>query len=395
MKKLLLLFVGMTLILAVTAPIVAQQSDTGGRIYTTPIRIQYPIGDSSTPHGYTPLQMRSAYRYNAIPNQGQGMTIGIVDACDYPTVEADLGVFSTQFGLPACTIANGCLTVISGSNLCSGHTGNWAIEQALDVQWSHSMAPAAKIVLIQASQPDDSLFMGVLQATGAGAKVVSMSWGGGEFSGEQSYDTTYFSQPGVTYFSSTGDGGCGVIYPSTSPNVVAVGGTNLHLLAAGAGVGGPLSSNYGSETAWSGSGGGISAFEAEPTYQMGIQHTGFRTVPDVALDAAPGTGVPVYDSYDGLQWIQVGGTSLSSPVWAAFMAVENSLRVAGHGSTIQQFLPDMYQTIYPSGNYALDFHDITMGSSGGICMAGTGYDYVTGVGTPIANHLANDLLPLP
>jgi hypothetical protein len=77
------------------------------------------------------------------------------------------------------------------------------------------------------------------------------------------------------------------------------------------------------------------------------------------------------------------------------MAIENSLRVAGGGGPIQQFLPDLYQTIYPSGSYATDFHDITTGSSGGICVAGHGYDYVTGVGTPIANHLANDLIHLP
>jgi subtilase family serine protease len=127
---------------------------------------------------------------------------------------------------------------------------------------------------------------------------------------------------------------------------------------------------------------------------MGVQHSGFRSIPDVALNANPSTGVPVYDTYDGYQWAKVGGTSLSSPVWAAFMAIENSLR-GGVGHTMQQFLPNLYQTIYPTGSYALDFHDITAGSSGGVCVAGTGYDYVTGVGTPIANHLANDLIPLP
>ncbi len=395
MKKFLLLFLGITLILAVTAPIVAQESGSGNRIFTTPIRIDYPIGRSSTPSGYTPLQMRAAYKFNSIPNQGQGMTIGIVDACDYPTAEADLGVFSTQFGLPACTIANGCLTVIPQSgSLCSGHSGNWALEQALDVQWAHAMAPAAKIVLVQASQASDVLFNAVDLAVTAGSNVVSMSWGyGGGFSGEQAYDF-HFQVPGVTFFSSTGDSGCLTNYPAESPYVVAVGGTALSLGVGGTAVAGPLGSNYGSEVAWSGSGGGISLYEAEPSWQMGVQHSGFRSIPDVALDAAPSTGVPIYDSYDGYQWIKIGGTSLSSPVWAAFMAIENSLR-GGVGHTIQQFLPDLYQTVYPSGNYGLNFHDITTGSSGGICVAGTGYDYVTGVGTPIANHLANDLLPLP
>ena len=125
---------------------------------------------------------------------------------------------------------------------------------------------------------------------------------------------------------------------------------------------------------------------------MNAQHTGFRTVPDVALDASPSSGVPVYDSYDGFQWVRVGGTSLSSPVWAAFMAIENSLR--GGAGVIQQPLPDLYQ-IYGSGSYAPDFHDVTTGSSGGVCVAGVGYDFVTGIGTPKANHLANDLVALP
>jgi subtilase family serine protease len=392
MNKPLVVLIGALLALVVTIPLCAQQAN-GMHEFRTPIRL-YTDTPANKPSGYTPAQMRAAYQYNRIPNQGQGMIIGIVDACDDPNLESDLGVFSTQFLLPACTTANGCFTKIEQSNLCSGHSGNWALEQSLDVEWAHAMAPAAKIVIVQSSQPDDTLFMAVLQAVSAGASVVSMSWGGGEFSGEQSYDTTYFSQPGVTYFSSTGDGGCGVSYPSSSPNVVAVGGTVLALLFS---IPPPntITSNYGNESAWSGSGGGVSAYEAEPSWQNGVQSTGFRSVPDVALDAAPQTGVPVYDSYDGYDWVRVGGTSLSSPVWAAFMAIENSLRVSKGGSLITMPLPDIYQSIYPSGNYALDFHDVTTGSSGGICIAGVGYDYVTGVGTPIAYHLANDLVPLP
>ena len=123
----------------------------------------------------------------------------------------------------------------------------------------------------------------------------------------------------------------------------------------------------------------------------------FLTVPDVALDASPGTGVPVYDTYYGYQWVQVGGIELVFAGLAAFMAclVTLSVLLAMEIRPSRESSTDMYQTTYPSGNYALDFHDITTGSSGGICVAGTGYDYVTGVGTPIANHLANDLLPLP
>jgi subtilase family serine protease len=387
MKRFVFVSLSMMLILAVTMSAMAQTTTSGEHVFGPPIRIV--AFDSTSPSGIFPAQMKAAYRYNAIPNQGQNIVIGIADACDDPVIEADLGVFSTQFNLPSCTTGNGCFTKISQAGLCSGHQGNWALEQSLDVEWAHAMAPRAKIVLVQSSMPDDTLFMAVLQAVGAGASVVSMSWGGGEFSGEQTYDTTYFSQPGVTYFASTGDSGCGAQYPAASPNVVAVGGTHLVLLTA-APPSTPLGSDYGSETAWSGSGGGISAFETEPAYQMNAQHTGFRTVPDVALDAS--AAVPVYDSYDGLSWVRVIGTSVSSPIWASFMAIENSLR--GGAGPIQQPHADLYQ-VYGSSGYAQNFHDITTGSSGGVCVAGVGYDFVTGIGTPIANVLANSLVPLP
>src|ERR1022692_391356 len=108
MKKLISISIGMMLILAVTMCAVAQTPPTGEHVYRTPIRI---IGEFSTsPHGLTPSQMRAAYRYNAIPNQRQNMVIGLVDACDDPDIEADLGVFSTQFNLPSCTTENLCFT---------------------------------------------------------------------------------------------------------------------------------------------------------------------------------------------------------------------------------------------------------------------------------------------
>jgi subtilase family serine protease len=392
MKQVVFLALGIMLVLA-AAPLIAQQPDTGTHVFRTPIRIAEPRENASSPSGYTPAQMRAAYQYNRIPDQGTNAIIGIVDACSDTTIENDLGVFSTQFHLPQCTTQNGCLTIITQANPCNGHQGNWALEQSLDVEWAHAMAPGAKIVLVQSTDTGDTLFQAVLQAVGAGASVVSMSWGGSEFSGEQDYDTMYFSNPGVTYFAATGDGGCGTIYPSTSPNVVAVGGTTLSLLTSTP-PSTPLGTNYGNESAWSGSGGGISSQEAEPPYQEGVQNTGFRTVPDVASDANPSTGVPVYDSYDGYDWVKVGGTSVATPLWGAFMTVENSYRISQHGGVINDALPDLYQ-IYGSPSYPADFHDITTGSSGGICVAGVGYDYVTGIGSPIAYMLANSLLTLP
>jgi len=391
MKK--VAFLSLSMILAVAIPLIAQEPDTGNHIFRTPIQIVEPHDNASSPSGYTPSQMRAAYAYNRIPNQGGNATIGIVDACSDTTIENDLGVFSTQFHLPQCTTHNGCLTIITQSgSICSGHSGNWALEQSLDVEWAHAMAPGAKIVLVQSLDSGDTLFTAVQQAVAAGASVVSMSWGGSEFSGEQSYDM-YFQASGVSYFAATGDGGCGTIYPSTSPYVVAVGGTTLALLTSTTPPT-PLGNNYGSETAWSGSGGGVSSQEAEPAYQMGVQNTGFRTVPDVAMDANPSTGVPVYDSFDGYNWVKVGGTSVATPLFAAFTGLENSLRIADGGGVIQQILPDLYQ-IYASGSYGSDIHDITMGNSGGICQAKAGYDYVTGIGSPIGYTLANSLVSLP
>src|SRR5271166_6801714 len=122
MTKVLLASLGIMLVLAATVPTLAQQSDTGSPIFTTPIRIKEPRSNANFPSGYTPFQMGAAYQLNSIPNQGQGMTIGIVDACDYPNIESDLGVFSQQFELPACTTRNGCFIKISQSSLCSGHT---------------------------------------------------------------------------------------------------------------------------------------------------------------------------------------------------------------------------------------------------------------------------------
>src|SRR5580704_771856 len=181
MKKLVLHSLGTMLVFGVTMPVRAQAPATAPHVFHPPIVIvQRDINNfASQPSGLTPFQMKSAYGYNAIPNQGQNMVIGIADACDDPNLEADLGVFSSQFHLPACTTQNGCFTKISQNNLCNGHQGNWALEQSLDVEWAHAMAPAAKIVIVQSTDTGDSLFMAVTQAVAAGANVVSMSWAGG------------------------------------------------------------------------------------------------------------------------------------------------------------------------------------------------------------------------
>jgi subtilase family serine protease len=214
------------------------------------------------------------------------------------------------------------------------------------------------------------------------AKVVSMSWGGGEFSSEAFYDY-HFSVAGVTFTASSGDSGNGVGYPAVSPYVVAVGGTTAHPDSLG---------NYSSETAWSGSGGGQSGVEAKPLYQTNFGVSSPRRgVPDVAYDADPNTGFPVYDTvkyYGQAGWFQVGGTSAGAPQWAALFAIANSMRAAYSKPTLSSFNSVQY-ALYNS-TWSVNFHDVTAGANGtcgSVCQAGPGYDFVTGLGSPKADQL--------
>ena len=210
-----------------------------------------------------------------------------------------------------------------------------------------------------------------------GVSAVSNSWSGGEESDETNFDSD-FTHSGVTFLASTGDDGSPAGYPAYSPNVVAVGGTTLNINS---------NNSYGSETAWSGSGGGTSVYESEPTWQEGVQTTGKRTAPDVAMDADPNTGVSVYDSYPNSEgfaepWSTVGGTSVSCPCWSGIIAIINQGRVADGGTALTgatQTLPGLYSL--PSS----DFNPITSGSNGGFSANPSGgYNEVTGLGTPRA-----------
>jgi hypothetical protein len=219
-----------------------------------------------------------------------------------------------------------------------------------------------------------------------GVSVVSMSWGGGEWSSEGSYNnsfTTPSGHIGVTFVASTGDSGSSgnPEFPSVSPNVLAVGGTQLSTDGAG---------NYLGETGWSGSTGGISTSESQPGYQHGVvtQTTTQRAVPDVAYNGSSGSPYAVYDtsSYGG--WIQVYGTSAGAPQWAALVAIADQGRALAGEGTLDggtQTLPAIYQL--PSS----DFHDITSGSNGAYS-AGPGYDLVTGRGSPLANRVVAGLV---
>lgn len=339
---------------------------------------------------FTPSQIRHAYGFDQITNQGAGQVIGIVDAYDDPNVQSDLAVFSKHYNLPACTVANNCFREVYENGRRPAANANWSLEISLDVQWAHAIAPQATILLVETSSNSlTDLIAGVDLAVRNDASVVSMSWMSGEFSAETSLDNHFVSN-GVTFFAASGDSGTGTAYPAASPNVIGVGGTTLTLDAQG---------NYKGETAWSGSGGGISKYEHQPTYQalFGLPDdaAGRRGIPDVAYDGDPSTGYAVYDSVaiNGLTgWLQVGGTSAGSPQWAALMAVTNSMRASERKANFNATNSALYSLA--KTNAAATFHPVTKGTNGTcgtVCDALNGYDYITGIGTPQSNTLISSL----
>ena len=297
---------------------------------------------------------------------GGSTSIAIVDAYDNPGAAKDLAKFSKQFGLPP---ANLRIVFATGSRPL--RDAGWEIEESLDVQWAHAMAPNAKLYLVEAASNSfyDLLTAETVAASlvaNDGGGVVSNSWGGSEFADEAAYDS-FFSYPGVVYFASTGDGP-GVIYPSASPYVIAVGGTTLSR--------NPNTGAYIFESAWNSTGGGLSQFEPIPSFQKGVTKVvgTQRGVPDIAADADPNSGLWVLDSGNG-GWYIVGGTSASSPIWAGIVSAAGT----NSGSSAAE-LTALYKN---RGNKA-DFNDI----KSGVCgpwngnLAQLGYDLCTGIGSP-------------
>jgi hypothetical protein len=331
---------------------------------------------SSGPTGYGPAQFHGAYQlpYSAPAPQ----TIAIVDAYDDPTIESDLAAYNAAYGLPACTTANGCFRKVNQKGEPGPYPkvdGGWALEIALDVETAHAICQNCQILLVEAnSNLFSDLTAAVNQAASIGADEISNSYGGPEYAGEvadHSYD-----HPGVALTASAGDDGYAAEYPASSPYVVAVGGTTLTLGA---------SNSYGSESVWSGSGSGCSAYVGARSWQTGDPNwalTGCgskRAVADVAADANPSTGASVYDTtkYQGQSgWFVLGGTSLSAPLIAAVYAL-----AGGPTSDYPAAEPYGHQEDSPPS-----LHDVASGSNGAcgtiMCKGATGYDGPTGVGTP-------------
>ena len=325
---------------------------------------------STTPPstGLTPAGLRDAYKLNGL--SANGRTVAIVDAYGYPNLERDLGVYRSQFGMSACTTANGCLRIINqngGTSLPRFNVG-WAGEQALDVDAVSAAAPDAKIVVVQANSASFAdLGTAVITASQQpGVVAISNSYGGGDAS-DATYGT-YYNHPGIAVTASTGDNGYqGGSYPASSSYTTAVGGTSL--VAAS-------NSRGWSESVWDGAGSGCStyntALSAAASFDTGCSK---RAMADVSAAADPGKGgMAIYypTSKTASTWAQFGGTSEAAPIIASVYALSGN--TSGYANALPYAHPG-------------SLFDVTSGSNGTCpttqwCNARTGWDGPTGLGTP-------------
>jgi hypothetical protein len=331
------------------------------------------VSPNATVSGFGPSDLRSAYNLTA--SGSSAMTVAIVDAMDDPNAESDLGTYRSNFGLSACTTANGCFRKVNENGNASplpASDAGWAGEISLDVDMVSAICPNCHILLVEASQPTtQDLGTSVNTAIALGAKFVSNSYGGSEDGSEPSADSQFYNHPGIVITASTGDSNTGASYPATGIGVTAVGGTHLVRNSSARGWG---------ETVWKtnaseGTGSGCSASVAKPSFQASI-NTGCsrRAEADVSADADPATGVAVFDTFQESGWGVFGGTSASAPMVAAMYALAGNPAAGDSPNS------------YPYAHTA-SLNDVTSGNNGTcsvsvICNAGTGWDGPTGLGTP-------------
>lgn len=341
-----------------------------------------PFKSSAQVTGLTPADIKAAY---ALPTATSKPTVAVIDAYDDKNAESDLAVYRKQFGLPACTTANGCFKKVNQEGnpsplpKAAPKADDWTGETSLDLDAVSAACPNCKILLVEA---DDDQGMGLYiannTAAALGATVISNSWGGGESSGDISDDATYFNHSGIATFVSAGDSGYAAQFPATSPSVFSVGGTLLKKSSSAA--------RGWTETVWNeltksegATGSGCSKFQPKPSFQNSVT-TGCtkRASNDIAAVADPVSGLAVYDTANGNGgWQQVGGTSLASPLVAAIFAL------TGKGDESPSY-------VYANTTH---FYDVTSGNDGTcspkeLCTAGKGWDGPTGWGTPDGALLA-------
>jgi subtilase family serine protease len=332
-----------------------------------------PAAAPPTGVGFGPASLQSAYNLPSA-TAGSGETVAIVDAMDDPNAASDLATYRADWGLPAC--GAGCFTKVNQNGAASplptvsGTTG-WATEESLDLDMVSAICPLCHIILVEANSPTtQNLGTGVNTAVSLGAEFVSNSYGGSESASDSTFDTEFYKHAGVAVTASAGDNGFGVEYPAASQFVTAVGGTSL---TQATNTRGWTETVWGSSAGGEGTGSGCSADDAKPTWQT---DTGCarRTNNDVSADANPNTGVAVFDTYDQNGWLEVGGTSASSPMIAATFALA--------GTPAAGTFPSSY--IY---QHTSSLFDVTSGADGScspayLCTGEVGYDGPTGWGTP-------------
>ena len=334
-----------------------------------PLTASQAAAPLATVSGLGPSQLQSAYKLPSA-TAGSGQTIAIVDAMDDPTVEADLGTYRSQFGLSACTTANGCFRKVdqNGGTSFPAVDSGWALEISLDVDMASAICPNCHILLVEASSASfANLGTAVNRAATMGANAISNSYGGSD---QRESSSSPYNHPGIAVTASSGDNGFGVSYPASSKFVTAVGGTTLITASNSRGW---------TETVWNGAGSGCSRFQTQISGQANA-NTGCRrrAVADVSAVADPNTGVAVFDStpfQNQSGWFVVGGTSASSPIIAGVFALAGN---AGASTTMSPNFPYSHTS---------SLFDVTSGNNGScnpsqLCTARAGWDGPTGLGTP-------------
>jgi subtilase family serine protease len=386
---------------------------------------------------YQPADLQAQYDFGPLykaGDTGKGQTIVIFDSFGSPTIRQDLGTFDSAFNLPAPPSFNiytpqgnvnyNYTGLPSPVNLHNKNVANkigWAYETTLDVEWAHAMAPGASIDLVVIPTSETEGVQGIPNMQNAQKFAMSNNlgtiWSNSWSATEQSFHNTATIQnldklyaqaaaQGITAFFATGDSGVAnpdkqgrvypfatVTYPPASPNVVAVGGTEVTNPTASI-------SSYQPESVWNdgfgAGGGGYSTVFTEPAAQSGAgisDPSGMRGLPDVSMNAAVISAVLIYESFDPTVapgWTQIAGTSEATPLWAGTDAVMNQA-----DGSLGFLLPRLYQIYANPTLYGDAFHDITVGNNsfGGITgySAATGWDPATGLGTPDAAGLATAL----
>jgi subtilase family serine protease len=313
--------------------------------------------------GLHPSDIQSAYR---IPSGGEGRTVAVIDAGDDPTAEADLAVYRNAFGMPACTTSNGCFRKVGQSGSASALPAvlsGWPQETGIDIEMISAVCAECNILLVEANSANTSdLALAVDTAVALGANAVSNSYYAPEYNGELT-DETHFNHPGTAITVSSGDTGYGATFPASSRYVTAVSGTTL--VRGG--------TRGWSETVWSATGSGCSAYVPKPAWQHDTGCTN-RTLADVAVVGNPQTGVAVYNttavqSQQG--WGVYGGTSVGAPIIAAMYAIAGN---APSGASLAYANTSAFFGVVSGNNGTC--------SPAYLCTAGIGYNGPGGVGTP-------------